>query len=356
MRRLLLAISCLFVVALSCSPGFDPPSKVEGLRILAVTADAPYAHPGQKVTMRMTVADGAHPTDPRGIQIVWLGGCIDPEGDQYFLCFQQFAEKLAPLLKGGGKGPLPPDVQPDFTGVANGTPDAHAFTFTVPDDIVSRRPPPGDGPHYGIEYVFYAACAGKLAPAPFTLLGSKVPEFPLQCLDADGNPQGPDSFVPGYTQIYAFEDGRTNVNPPTAAVTLDGLPLPTDPTLAPKVALCPVSDAERQKRGCARRGTGIGDCEQHDLGATIPDAAEVMPDESDERGGSLREVVWVSYFADAGDVDSSVKLVSDSRKGYQDDHGTSWTAPDHAGLVQIWAVTRDQRGGESVARGFVRVQ
>ncbi len=357
MRRAVLFALALLLIALSCSPGFDPPSKVEALRILAVDADKPYAQPGEKVTLRMTVADGLRDANgqPRALQILWLGGCVDPDGDQYFLCFEQLAAVIGPLAAGGK---LPPSdlVKLDVAAPASdGAPDAHDFTVTVPQDIVSRRPVPGAGPHYGIEYVFYAACAGKLAPAPLDKLGSTVPEFPVRCLDDDGKPQGPDSFVPGYTQIYSFEDGRRNSSPPTQAITLDGANLAETPDMATTVAPCPLSDEDRRQRGCTRKST-TGLCDEHELSAVVPDAAEVMPDGGDEKGSALREVVWVSYYADRGDVETSIKLVSDARLGFQEDHSTKWTAPDRPGLVQIWAVTRDQRGGESVRRAFVRVQ
>ncbi len=356
LRRIVLCALALVMVALSCSPGFDPPSKVQSLRILAVDADKPYALPGDKVTLRMTVADGLKDAagQPRTLQILWIAGCIDPVGDQYFLCFQELAKLLGSLVQGGAP---PADlVKLDIASSASdGTPDAHAFSFTVPTDIVSRRPVPGAGPHYGIEYIFYAACAGKLAPAPFAKLGSDVPEFPVRCLDEAGNPQGPDSFVPGYTQIYSFADGRSNVSPPTQGLTLDRVPVSGAIEDAPVVAVCPVTAQERLQTGCTKKAAA-DICEQHDLSAIVPDAAELMPDGGDEKGSRLREVVWVSYFADAGDISSSVKLVSDARVGYQEDHSVTWIAPDKPGLVSLWAVTRDQRGGESVQRIFVRVQ
>jgi hypothetical protein len=304
----------------------------------------------------MTVSDGLGDSEgrPRPLQILWIAGCVDPQGDQYFLCFQQLVDLLGPLVKGGK---LPPSDLVKLTTAAaekDGDASAHDFTFTVPADIVSRRPPPDEGPHYGIEYVFYAACAGTLAPAPLELLGSKVPEFPVRCLDADGNPQGPDSFVPGYTQIYSFADQRKNASPPTEALMLDGKPLPSDPSMAPVVPICAVSNEQRRQRGCSAPSISES-CSEHELKAVVPDAAETL-EGSDEKGGRLREVIWVSYFANRGDVETSIKLVSDARVGYLNDHATKWTAPDKPGLASIWAVTRDQRGGETVRRGFVRVE
>jgi hypothetical protein len=355
--RLLLALGLLSLLfGPSCTPGFDPPSKVSTLRILAVTMDRPYALPGDDVTMRMTVHDGLGDpgVTPRALQVLWIAGCVDPEGDQYFLCFEQLAETFAPLAQGG----IPPaDVfkLEAVTPEQNGAPDALEFTFTLPDDIVSRRPPPQGSPHYGIAYVFFAACAGQLAPTELVSLGGEVPEFPLQCLDEAGNKLGADSFVIGYTQVYAFADGRENLNPPIDAITIDGAAIPADADDAPVVEACPVSEQARRETGCAS-DRPVDDCTKYQLGAMIGNHAEVDADNLDVDGNPLREVVWVSYFIDGGDLDPSLTLVSDATKGYLEDFDTEWTPPETPGLYSIWAVVRDQRGGSEVMRRFVRVE
>jgi hypothetical protein len=356
-RRLLLFVAALaMVLGPSCTPGFDPPSKVSTLRILAVTMDNPYAQPGEEVTMRMTVHDGLGEPGaaPRALQVLWISGCVDPEGDQYFLCFEQLAETFAPLAQGG----LPPpdvfkleDVPPEL----NGVPDALEFSFRLPDDIVSRRPPPQGGPHYGIAYVFFAACAGRLAPTELVSLGGEVPEFPLNCLDEAGNELGPESFIIGYTQVYSFADGRENANPPIDAITLDGVALPTDPADAPTVEACPVTEAQRRETACGS-DQPVDDCRKYLLGAMIGDHAEIDADNLDVDGNPLREVVWVSYFIDGGDLDPSLALVNDATKGYLEDFDSEWTPPDVPGLYTVWAVVRDQRGGSEVKRGFLRVE
>jgi hypothetical protein len=354
-RRWWLGAAAAALLWPSCTPGFELPSKVRTVRILAVTADAPYADPGERVTLRMTLEDGKGDPDsgPRPIQIVWLAGCVDPEGDQYFLCLGQLAELLGPLAQGGD----PPE---DLVKIAvalpvdQGTPNKSEFSFELPDDIVSRRPAPAAGPHYGIEYVFFAACAGQIAPAPLTSTGGEVPDFPLYCLDTAGNRLGADSFVIGYTQVYAFADGRRNANPPVDDITIDGTPIPDDPDLAPVVPLCPVSEEERRLASCGAKPTE--DCQSFMLKAIVGDVAEVDPEAFGIEGEPLREVLWVSYFSDGGDFDPSLALVSDATKGYQDEHETEWSPPPTPGLYQLWAVVRDQRGGQTVIRRWLRVQ
>lgn len=341
-------------MAAGCAAEFEPANAVKGLRILGVEADLPFGRPGDTITLKMTVSDGLGDAEgkPRPLQIVWLGGCVDPFGDQYYLCLPELAAGLGGAL--GGAGTNERIKLSVTTAEQDGEPGATTFSFKLPEDIVSRRPVPESGPHYGIEYVFFAACAGTLAPAEFAQNGA-VPEFPLRCLDADGHPQGADSFVPGYTQIYAFEDGRSNENPPTTALLLDDTELSENPEDAPTVAACPVGAEERAKSGCAKSAE-LTACQEHTLSASIPDVATPLPNTGGEFGGALRESVWVSYFSNGGTLGAGVKLVSDSSKGYQTDHETTWIAPAEPGLVSMWAVTRDQQGGQSVRRGWVRIE
>lgn len=343
-------------LAPSCTPGFDPPSKINSLRILAVTIDKPYAFPGDDVTMRMTVHDGVGDADgnPRNLQILWLAGCVDPEGDQFFLCFESLAETFAPFANGG----VPPadlvSLQ-TLTPEMNGVPDALEFTFSLPEDIVSRRPVPEAGPHYGIAYVFFAACAGQLNPTDLQTLGGEVPEFPLECLDDGGNKLGPEDFVIGYTQVYSFADERPNFNPPMGGIALDDVALPENLDDGPVVERCDVSEADRKVSGC-----GTDDptevCNTYEIKALIGDVAEIDAQEVDVEGNPLQEIIWVSYFVDGGDVSPSLALVNDATKGYQDEFQTEWIPPDEPGVYNIWAVARDQRGGSSIMRRQIRVE
>ena len=133
---------------------------------------ASYANPGDVVRFKMTYQDGfvdpEHPDDgPRAVQVAWLGGCYDPEGDQYFDCYEQIAD-AAHHVRANFRHPrrwrapgratdLPPESSPSLPG---STSSPSGF----PTDIVSRRPKPPTGPHYGIAYIFFALCAGELRP------------------------------------------------------------------------------------------------------------------------------------------------------------------------------------------------
>jgi len=359
--RWILALLVTALLVPSCVPGFSAPSKVLSLRILAVTIDKPYANPGDDVTLRMTVTDGLgnregpDSTLPRDLQLLWIGGCTNPEGDQYYLCIEQLAERLAPLAD----GVVPTDGVVKLatpSASEDGEVDAHEFTFTVADDIISSRPKPAAGPHYGIEYVFFAACAGTLRPAALQSTGGEVPDFPLACVGPDGEELGSDSFVIGYTQIYVFADGRTNENAANQGITLNGREMATNPDDAETVRACSVPFDERRTASCGG-STELDDCNKYVIRVTVEeDVAETDPDATDPDGKPLDEVVWVNYFTEGGDVSPSLALINDATKGFQKAHETEWTPPDIPGLYRLWAVVRDQRGGSSVVRGWVRVE
>jgi hypothetical protein len=363
LRRFLLgglALAAFAAPALAsgCAGGFAPVSQVDGLRVLAVQADKPYGvdcepctpPPGgtckptcklaTEVTFRMTHADGLDPESPRPLQIVWLGGCFDPAGDEYYACYPQ----LATLLQGFDVKKL---LDSGLVGLGD------TFTLAIPPDLISRRVAPAAGaPYYGVAYVFFAVCAGTLGAVPPEGDGS-AGSFPIGCFDSKHNRLGADSFVPGYTQVYAFSDLRPNDNPVVTSLLIDGRPLRDGDT----VETCGVSIDDRlAPPGCGRPDP-YAQCASYVLDVVVPDdVAEDDPSSQSADGSSLKEVVWVDYFADQGSIDSPVKLVSDATTGILRDHGTSWLGPPprdaDAGSapipVNLWAVVHDARGGETV--------
>ncbi|MEZ4293804.1 MAG: hypothetical protein R3B70_02425 [Polyangiaceae bacterium] len=364
-----LAAAALFGPAVSsgCAVNFSPPGKVSTLRVIAVTADKPYIEPipasecaqdPEKCTIHfdMEVYDAlgvAQTGSERQINILWIGGCFNPEGDQYSLC-------LFPALDlfGQAKGALDDAIAtgnpPEFPeGLPVGW--GKKFSLVVPD-IVSSRPPPTYGPHYGIGYVFFLACAGKfgIKDADPSAAGT----FPIGCFDKDtGAELGPESFVPGYTQIYSFEDGRQNQNPELTDVLLDGEPISAEFDEIPTVAPCDVPPDERnQPSSCTREDPFVA-CTPLEIDVDVPDdIGEVDPDAKGEDGQPLKETVWVNYYTDTGDFESDIKLLSDATTGSFDKHSVQWLPPAEPGLATIWAVVRDSRGGSSVAVRYVRVE
>jgi hypothetical protein len=360
-----LALAALAAPAVSsgCTGGFAPISQMTGLRVLAVVADKPYANPGDTVTFTMTyeydppTPDGGVPEGVLSIDggllsidggmysagggvpeplVVWLSGCYNPAGDDYYGCYQQI----------------------DFTHLTPGTVGSGStFSLTLPSGIVTDA----GSPSYGLAYVFFAACEGTL-----TALDGGTSEgtglagsFPVGCFDSQGNRLGADSFVPGYTQVYVFKDGRTNTNPVYhgTGLTLDGAEL-SDGT-APCVTACSIpEDTRLENPGCGHKDP-FSACTSYDLAIEVcSDVAELDPSSRGPDGNPLHEVVWVDYFADKGDINSAVLLVNDATSGLQPtaNFTTQWIAPPDPGPVNVYAVLHDSRGGETVIHKMLNVQ
>ncbi len=393
-RRLVLASLAFtaFVgppLASGCAADYPPISEIDGLRVLAVVADKPYAQPGDTINLTLTYDDaeaygpapdvgtGGSATSGTGgaghgtrtarpIQVMWISGCVDPDGDEYYGCYAS----LEAAVKGGAAGSSGVTIAVGETGTAT-APLVKNFSFTLPDDIISRRPKPAAGtPYYGIAYVFFAVCAGTVKYTGEQASGS-AGSFPLACVDASGNPLGADSFVPGYTSVYAFADGRTNANPPIQSFDVlpadgsgdagvdgsgdAGVDGSGDGSLT-SVPVCSISEADRAAAGCGHKDP-FSACTAYQMGVTMdPGYAELDPATKGDNGTPLHEEVWVDYFADSGDVQDPLLLLWDAKLGQQANTSTLWIPPPQSGVANLWAVVHDSRGGESVAHQQIVVQ
>jgi len=113
-RRALLAALSTLALGIPCCSGSDlaPSSEVEGLRVLAVTADNPYPARGTPVTFRMTYADALGDADgaPRKVEVAWIGGCVNPPVgvDEHLGCLPQwlgtYIAGMSPQPGGAGGG------------------------------------------------------------------------------------------------------------------------------------------------------------------------------------------------------------------------------------------------------------
>lgn len=302
----------LAALALGCDKSFDPSSVLNTLRVLAVRADSPYPKPGTHVQLEMLYYDGKSPPDqPRAISVLWLAGCFDPAGDLYQGCFSQ----LSALF---GNGPGDPSVA---KLVGFGT----TFGVDIPPDIISRRPRKQGLEPYGLTYVFFAVCAGKLvfesAPAQDAL--------PLSCYDSNGTKLGPDDYVPGYFSLYSYEN-RTNQNPILNGVAINGTSYPeVEPIPDTVLPAC-------NGQNCA------------DLPITPsidPSSAEIDPGAVDPLGRQLTEQIWVDYYASAGSLSTPGRLVNDAQKGWNAAYGVTYQSVAPGMKAYLFVVVHDNRGG-----------
>jgi hypothetical protein len=358
-------VAVLLGAALSgCGPEFDPQAKIASLRVIAVQKDRPYAQPGDEVNLEMLWSDGSEDAG-RPVEIAWVGGCHNPLGDLYQGCFATPDAMLEP-----------------------GTGDT--FTLSIPDDIITSRPPPPDPqqPPYGLSYVFFAACAGSFDRA------SGGGGFSLICRDSAGNELGSDDFVAGYTAIYTYDSYR-NGNPIVRGLSLDGKPL-SGGCFDPGSAAAAESGDLGAVLGRAAEGTSSGSpsepptvCDSTEIpdpqdqpDCSLPDApcitapppgdflrealeirpevyrASIEPDEisRDAYGRDYEEQMWINYYISRGELRSDVRLLNDATTGLNEEFSTFFYPSHDPGPITIWAVVHDNRGGTAWARGTLWVQ
>jgi len=354
-------VSLVSLASAACGgAGFEPASKIKGLRILAVEKDPPYAPPADPsapedavVNLRLLYWDGKATTgSPRDIRFDFFR-CVNPPGDLYYNCFGK-------LLPGGifGGGPLdggadasqPVDADlPDAFADAM-VPEGGGARVTDLDHVISRRvdiPPgivhekaPGVTP-YGLVYVLFTACAGHLGPIdPGSANG-----LPIGCFDEAGHALGPDDFVPGYSAIYVYDNLR-NSNPIVTDFLFRGASFKGSSSAAdtdvPHVERCLESDRSN--------------CPNLDVKADVDRiSAEIDPEAKDLNGQPLQEQLWVAFYSTDGDFTNSLRLVNDSSRGWNDDNGTRFRAPTVPGPLRIWAIVHDNRGGVAWAEGKIIV-
>jgi hypothetical protein len=356
------------LAALGCGPTMESPTEIKTLRILGVHKNNPYAVPGEDVTLTMLWHDGSPAgaaVPPRDVHIYWLGGCLNPPGDAYSGCYQQFASAFP-----NSGDPSAPDGTAPPIELPLGD---KTFSVHIPTDAENQGVPvlhPSQDPKlppYALSYVFFALCAGKLQ----LHVAPGQEKFPFRCVDDDGRALGPDDFVLGYSAIYSFAPGANgqpyylNANPMNGGllfgsehVTEEGATCSVDhpndcvgtcgdtgcvnpplaePTCGNTPALCIPhcpDDGDPEK------------CPPHDLRLDI-DRSTFEKDQvtNDAYGHDYYEQMWIDYYATAGKFHSATKLLNDASTGYNSANGTQYYAPKATGPVRLWVVTHDNRGG-----------
>ena len=95
---------------------------------------------------------------------------------------------------------------------------------------------------------------------------------------------------------------------------------------------------------CPSRGPT--NCAEYTLDVDVdPASAEPDPIGTKLAGAPRTELVYVSYFTSGGSVSGDTKEIDNPIRGRQPDFSTTWTAPNVAGEVRLWAVVRDSREG-----------
>jgi len=388
-----LLVSLVALALSACGAGgFEPASKIKGLRVLAIQKDRPYPHVDDgQINLKVLYWDGASTPDrPRNVSFNFLP-CYNPPGDLYYNCFSDLTRGPGaggPSSDAGAGGDVEADAGPDAaegvdaagsdaasSDAAGGSDaaesaDAPGPTDAAIDGATDAAPggggglPPSDADHiktfsfplvadnlirpkapgitdYGLVYVLFTACAGHLEPTDPGSAGG----LQLGCFDDARRRLGPDDFVPGYASLYAYRELR-NANPIVDDFSFKGASF-KDTFAAPDADVPHIARCTEGDRG---------NCPAFDLKLNVNRAsAEIDPLSTDPNGAPLQEQIWVAFYSTDGDFTSSLRLVNDATRGWNDDNGTKFRAPPTPGAVRLFAVVHDNRGGVEWALGKVIV-
>src|SRR6478752_8080289 len=104
------------LLALGCGEDVEPGSKVDSFRVLAQSADQPYAHPGETVQL------SSLSFDPQGREVTWAwASCLNPSESSLQGCFDKIAENADPTsaVFATGKGVDAPSLTIPADALAN---------------------------------------------------------------------------------------------------------------------------------------------------------------------------------------------------------------------------------------------
>ena len=337
LRRLLAVFGGLGAWASSsCAPtGFQNATIISSVRILASSADQPYAQPGSTVTVQVLAHDGRS-SQPEPMTIYWIPiPCINPANDAYYACFAQFAAAAAGA---GADGGAPPSGL-DLTSLPTGA----SFAFKMPVNAITSRPQmPGLPAPYGLAILFNIACAGHLELVPPD--PGNVQSPPVGCFDAQHKQLGPNDYVFGFTRVYAYDLLKNpqleNGNPVIQSIDST---VPVDPaTGGITVPRCGAT------------------CKTVHIGPVVPPSSqELDPAQHDLQGNVLHEQIWAEFFSTFGSFADDVHLLYDpvtGSVGGPSETDDEFTPPGEAGDGLLWIVVHDNRGGATWATVPVHVE
>jgi hypothetical protein len=298
----------LALLLLGCADTEPPANQVTGIRILATSADKPFAKPGESVALSVLAVDGrATRTTPMRIFYVPTL-CVNPLRDDVEQCFANIANQY-----------------PTRTNLNMQLTEGASATFSLPADILATHPPARGGLPYGIAFGFVIACAGHVERLESTNGFTSAP--PFGCFNEQGQLLGKDDYVFAHARMLAYAELR-NANPTLDAVSVDGKVLDEKGFT---IARC----SENDERNCTKVK----------VDARVPEAAQEPDFSSGPPGSNTREQVWVSYFVTAGKMETDLSVLYDPEDGRLPKTENGLFVKDGSGAHTLFAVVRDNRGG-----------
>jgi len=335
--KIALKLGCLLPLLVACNPGFpDRSSKVDAPRVLGVQAVPAEAPPGATVSYRILVADSNGTVDDP--EVAWSycnkSKPLNELNDVASECFGE-GDFIEPIGSGSSvKGKLPK------SGCAQFGPD---IPKTLPGQPPGR---PTDPDSSGGFYQPVILAVGGGAESV-----SALAETRITCGLANGA-----GDIDAYRQAT-----KTNENPKISAVTalnlgnavlsdgaVDGplsVPIGASVILSATWPTCPTEPVCGD--GLCTSGETVTACAEDCLQAPVGCTGAESYGYVDPTTGELaarHESMRVAWFATAGEFedDHTGRAEADFATPSSDN---VWQAPSKAGLVFMWVVLRDARGG-----------
>jgi hypothetical protein len=292
------AALCAGLALSACGPEFDPGTQVSSLRVLAVRADNPFAHPGDTVRLQALSHDPAE----RPVSWAWAA-CPSPSGSRVEDCLNQVRE-----LAGGGALPL--------LGMGEGL---DTIEVPVPSDALEGIPL--EARQQSRAGVMSVACPGNLEVL------NAAERIPFRCTDRESGAElDLHEMVVGIKRLFLRETEQ-NQNPVIENVLFDGEIWPMDEV--------------KEVDACDTAKFAYDDCDGlgHEVQTVV--SADSFEAGVDEFGRDFSEQLIVQHYNTDGIFEDEVRIAEQG--------DTSWVArtSSSGSTVTLWFVARDDRGGVS---------
>ena len=338
------ALLAMSAAAIGCN-GVSWPSEriVNSLRVLGVRAEPASVTPGQSTHLSMLCGDGINVDTSKGpscetMELAWFADCDNPPNNDPSKCFDHYAgwaDQFSPTL-----ADTPPTAK---FAVGQG------FDFVAPSDILqSEVTVAGQSVHYGVSYVYFAACAGRLHAVP-----GVAKRLPVECRNQDtGALLDQRRFVVGRTTIYSY-DIVANRNPVLQNPSFDFTEIPTPPCNGG--GDCDNFDCTTDPTQClpvVPHCAGDPDsCAGHCLSFQVPASSYALNGANGSSIWNPLKSLWAQMYANTGVLPDGAWFALPPPLSPTDSTWSacvSWQAPTFAtDQARLWIVVRDDRGGLS---------
>jgi hypothetical protein len=312
--------------------------------VLGVRANTASLSPGESTELSVICAEGSGGVTKNpacDVEVAWFADCNNPDQNDPRKCFDRYTSRAHSLAS--------PLVDTPADALFQGFHFGPTFEFTAPTNILTHKVDVADlTVRYGISYVFFAVCAGRLVP-----VHNAVDRLPVECQARDSGKRLDQSrFVVGFTTVYSY-DLIVNHNPEVVEASFDQVTIPascaaaeqcpagfecsTENQCIPVVEICSIDHPQGCKKHCLKLTLDRESFNLFTADGTMLDAP--------------LKSLWFDYFTNVrrivDDSDSERRALNDNNGGIREPTPCiNWIAPvAPTENAHLWVIIRDNRGG-----------